>query len=216
MAKKPRRGAAPRRKAAAGTGDPIIDAAFRLAESRGWADVALRDIAAEAGVPFSQLYGRFTSKQAVLDAFSRQVDQQLLAGSESDPSEGSARDRLFDMVMRRLDLLQPHREALRSIARATRREPLSLACRLCSLRRAMASTLEAAGISAGGLEGCVRVKGLTAIYLSVLRRWFDDDSEDRAGTMAHLDRMLHRVDNCLGRLRWRRGRPREESAVGAA
>jgi AcrR family transcriptional regulator len=180
--------------------DPIILAGLRLAEQLGWENVALRDIAEEAQVPFSQLYRHYSSKQAILNGFSRAVDTRLLALSESDPPEGSARDRLFDLVMRRLDLLQPHREALRAVLHAGRRDPLAAACGLRSLARSMASLLEAAGISAEGIAGMVRVKGLGAIYLATLRRWLADDSEDKAATMAALDRMLRRAEGWVGRL----------------
>jgi AcrR family transcriptional regulator len=174
-----------------------IAAALRLAESRGWGDIALRDIAAEAGIPFAELYARFPAKAALLAAFSRAIDGKILAACESDPPEGAARDRLFDLVMRRFDLLLPHREGLRSILRATGRDPLAAACGARSLARAMATTLEAAGISAAGLAGLLRVKGLSAIYLLVLRRWLGDESEDKAATMAMLDRLLRRADRGL-------------------
>ncbi|MFO1055787.1 MAG: TetR family transcriptional regulator [Dongiaceae bacterium] len=196
------------RKAKAGEGrepaadaiDPIILAALRLAEQLGWENVALRDVAEEAAVPFSQLYRRYRSRQAILDGFARAIDAKLLAASESDPPEGSARDRLFDLVMRRLDLLQPHREALRAVLHAGRRDPLAAACGLRSLARSMASLLEAAGISSEGIAGLVRTKGLGAIYLATLRRWLADDSEDKAATMAALDRMLRRAEGWVGRL----------------
>ena len=186
--------------------EAVIAAALRLAESRGWGEVALRDIAAEAGVPFAALYVRFPAKQAILAAFARGIDARVLASSESDPPEGSARDRLFDLVMRRLDQLRPHREALRSVIRAASRDPLAAACGARSLARAMATTLEAAGVSAAGLSGLVRVKGLSAIYLAVLRRWLGDDSEDKAATMALLDKLLTRAESGMAMLHCRRAR----------
>jgi len=211
------------RKARSATGgdprpaDPterIIAAALRLAETRGLGEIALRDIAVEADMPFAELYARFPAKLAVLAAFSRSIDGKLLAASESEPPEGSARDRLFDLLMRRFDLLQPHRDALRAILQATRRDPLAAACGARSLARAMASTLEAAGLSASGLSGLVRVKGLLAIYLAVLRRWLGDDSEDKAATMAMLDRLLGRAERGIALLHCRKSR--SEPAEAAA
>jgi AcrR family transcriptional regulator len=192
-----------------------IAAALRLAESRGWGEIALRDIAAEADIPFAELYVRFPAKLAILAAFSRTIDGKILAASEREAPEGSARDRLFDLVMRRFDLLQPHREALRSILRATGRDPVALACGARSLTRAMASTLEAAGISAAGLSGVVRVKGLTAIYLAVLRRWLRDESDDKAATMALLDKLLTRVENGIALLHCRRSRSQGPEVTAA-
>jgi hypothetical protein len=74
----------------------------------------------------------------------------------------------------------------------------------------MAITLEAAGFSTTGCRGVLRLKGLSAIYLSTMRVWLRDDSDDMARTMAHLDKQLSRVDSLIGRLR--RVRPRRAAA----
>ena len=49
----------------------------------------------------------------------RRVDREVLAGSpaHSDPEE-TARDRLFDVLMRRYDALKPHRAFLRAVQEA--------------------------------------------------------------------------------------------------
>ena len=66
----------------------------------------------------------------------------------------------------------------------------------------MVVMLEAASISAAGLPGVVRVKGLAAIYLCVLRIWLNDDSEDMAQTMSALDRSLRRAQFLMGLCRF--------------
>src|SRR5690606_32073688 len=121
-----------------------------------------------------------------------------------------ARDRLFDVIMRRLDVLQPHKEALGVILRDQLRDPLTTVCGFSRLARSMAVTLEAAGFSTSGIRGVLRLKGLSAVYLSTLRVWLRDDSEDMAKTMAHLDKQLARVDSLVGRLG--RVRPRRAAA----
>ena len=81
----------------------------------------------------------------------------------------------------------------------------------CSLLCSMAVMLEAAGVSAGGAAGRARAKGLAAIYLSVLRVWLDDDSEDASRTMAALDRHLDNADRAMAFLCRRRG-PTKQAA----
>lgn len=58
----------------------------------------------------------------------------------------------------------------------------------------MSLTLEAAGISASGFAGMLKVKGLMAVYLSSLRAWLGDDSPDKARTMAAVDAGLRRAE----------------------
>ncbi len=60
--------------------------------------------------------------------------------------------------------------------------------------RSMAWMLEAAGVSAAGLRGTLRAKGLAAVWLYALRAWKTDDSADLAGTMAALDKALDQAE----------------------
>jgi len=187
MAKK-----AARKPAATESRRDAVDIALTLAAEKGWRDLALADIAAGAGLSLAELYALYPSKQAILKAYSRKVDVAVLA--ETEKPEGPAKDRLFDVLMRRLDKLDPHKAGLQRIAEDTARDPLAMACSLARLDRSMAAMLEAAGISAAGLAGLLRVKGLSAVYLHGLRAWFRDDSPDKAKTMAALDRALGRAD----------------------
>lgn len=182
----------------------IIDATLKLAAQRDWLDISLSEIASEAGVTLAAIHERFGNKQAILSAYAREVDAAVLADSAAIDMDGSARDRLFDVMMRRFDKLSHHKAAIGNILDSYRCQPVSVLCALPGLARSMAWMLEAAGLSAGGWRGVVRVKGLSAIYLSVLRVWLKDESEDMAKTMAALDQALARADNFLGRLRSRR------------
>ena len=184
------------KKAQAKPADPgmhVIEAALRLAAERGWADLALADIAAAAELPLADLYASYPSKTAILVALSRQVDRQVLAGLEPGTDE-STRDRLFDLIMKRFDALAPHRDGLSAVARDGGRDPLAALCGLGQLARSMALMLEAAGVSSSGLAGMLRTKGLGAIYLATIRDWFRDDSADKARTMAALDARLRRAE----------------------
>jgi AcrR family transcriptional regulator len=178
---------------------PVIEAALRLAAERGWADLALADIAAAAKLPLADLYASYPSKTAILAGLGRQVDREVLAGLEAG-SEESTRDRLFDLIMKRFDALAPYRDGLSAVARDLGRDPLAALCGLGQLARSMALMLEAAGVASSGLAGTLRTKGLGAIYLATMRDWFRDDSTDKARTMAALDARLRRAESWAHRL----------------
>ena len=177
----------------------VIEAALRLAAERGWANLALADIAAAAKLPLADLYASYPSKTAILAALSREVDRKVLAGLEADAGE-STRDRLFDLIMKRFDALAPYRDGLSAVARDVGRDPLAALCGLGKLARSMALMLEAAGVSSSGIAGALRTKGLGAIYLATMRDWFRDDSADKARTMAALDARLRRAEAWAHRL----------------
>jgi AcrR family transcriptional regulator len=178
----------------------VIDAAMSLAAERGWRDLSLAEIAQAAELSLSEVHGEFTSKQAILGRLLRRVDSAVLAEEDRDPAQGSARDRLFDVIMRRFDALQPYKAGLGNVIYDQCRDPLAALCALPRLCGSMALMLESARLSAAGPIGCLRVKGLTAIYLATLRDWLRDDSEDMAKTMASLDRRLARADDLLSRM----------------
>jgi hypothetical protein len=139
----------------------------------------------------AQLYALYPDKVALAAAFMARIDAEVLAGvpKHSDPEE-TARDRLFDAMMRRYDALRPHRDALRAIRRAGTRDPMLALALGPALRRSMASTLEAAGLASDGLPGALRQNGLLAIHYAVSRAFDRDDSADLSKTMAALDSRL--------------------------
>lgn len=170
--------------------DPV-DAFLALVASRGFAEVTLRDVARESGLGLAELYGNHPNKVSLLAAFMARIDAQVLAGTPSavDPEE-TARDRLFDTMMRRYDALKPHRAVLGSLWRAVARDPLFAAALLPVLRKSMSAMIEAAGIPSDGAMGALRQKGLLVIHLAVGRTFENDDSVDLSKTMAALDRRL--------------------------
>ena len=177
----------------------MLDRALGLVAERGWSGTSLVEMAAAAGVPLDTFHRHYPSKAAILRALSHRVDTAMLAGIEPAAGEG-ARDRLFDAIMRRFDALNPHKAAVRAIARDIGRDPLALACRTGPLCRVLSLTLEAADLDAGGLRGLARIEGLSWIYLSTLRTWLRDESEDMAKTMAALDRRLRTADRMISAL----------------
>jgi AcrR family transcriptional regulator len=177
--------------------DSIIDAALGLTATQGWRQVSLAAVAHEAGVPVLRVYRLFPSRTAILCGFMRRIDEAVLA----EPVDGEAgekpRDRVFDLLMRRFDALQPHRAALDGLRRDLPSDPVTTlalgGAALCSMRL----MLEAAGIATHGIGGVIAVKLTAAAYLATGRTWLRDESPDLAQTMAQLDRRLRGIERWL-------------------
>ena len=101
-------------------------------------------------------------------------------------------------MMRRFDALSPHKPAVSMLLREARRDPAMIGAGAAAVLRSMALTLEASGMSCGGIAGMMRAKLLGALYLSVLKTWLGDDSADMTQTMATLDRRLRSAAPWLG------------------
>lgn len=168
-----------------------LDAFLGLIAEKGYAGVALRDVAQTAGLGFAELYGVYPDKISLAAAFMARIDAEVMAGTPSsvDPEE-TPRDRLFDVMMRRYDALRPHRSALRALRRAGTRDPMLAIAMGLPLRRSMAAMLEAASVSSDGLPGALRQNGLLAIHYAVSRVFDRDDTQDLSKTMAALDNRL--------------------------
>ena len=133
------------------------------------------------------------------------ADQAALAEVSG---EGSVRDRLFDLIMRRIDVLQAHRAGVLALLRALPCEPPTAMLLACATRRSLRWLAQAAGVELSGLRGELTLRGLVAVWLWTLRAWERDASADLSATMAALDTALGRAEQAV---RWLRGHPAAES-----
>ena len=173
--------------------DHLVRSALDLAASQGWRSITLRDVADRGEVSLDAVYRRFPDKSALLMGLGRMVDAAVLAGGDTDMDE-PPRDRLFDVLMRRFDVLAAHREGVRSVLADLRLDPVGALAELPGLTRSMRWMMEAAGIPSGGLIGAAKVRALAVLYLLVLRVWIDDDTPDMARTMKELDNRLKQAE----------------------
>ena len=169
----------------------LVAAAFTQAGLTGWRSFSVVEAAQIAGLPLARARARFPGPGAVLMRFGLMVDQAALAEPATEPR---ARERLFDLLMRRFDVLQAHRDGMVALLQALPLDPaMSLALGAATLR-SMGWMLEAAGIPATGIRGRLRANGLVGVWLYTLRAWKDDQSPDLAGTMAALDKALDQAE----------------------
>lgn len=177
------------------TSDPrhrIIEAFMGLLAEKPFERIDLTEIATGAEVSLADLRGHFSGKLDIIAAHMKQIDQQVLAGIGEDMLEETSRERLFDVMMRRLEAMAPYKAALRSLMQsATRNPPLGLALNGLAVRSEQ-WMLSAADISSAGPKGIMRAQGLAVMFASVMRTWFHDDDPGLARTMAALDRALAR------------------------
>ena len=180
--------------------DRIIESALALAAERPWRDIALADISARAGMSLGELASHVSGKVDILKAFMRRTDQRLLASLERDPLEGDTHDRLFDVMLRRFELLAPYKQAIASIARAPDGGPSEWLEVLASALASQGWMLAAAGLESPGLRGDIHKLGLARVHAATLRVWVEDDDPGLARTMAALDRSLRDGEAILRRL----------------
>ncbi|GAA0582402.1 hypothetical protein [Caenispirillum bisanense] len=177
--------------------DRIGAAVFTVAEAHGWPRVTPAEVALAADLDVHEVLRSHPGHEALVDEAFRYTDRLALSGrTEADPSE-PVRDRLFDVLMARFEAMAPYRQAIASYLKGLPLRPFDGLYSAFRLGRSMALTLEAAGLSASGLTGYARIKGLAYTYLWVLRTFVQDDTPDLARTMAALDKALKNLDDLV-------------------
>ncbi|MBZ6078187.1 TetR/AcrR family transcriptional regulator [Microvirga puerhi] len=177
----------------------VVDALMDLASQRRWDEIEVGDVAKAANLSLAEFRELFPSKGAVLGALSRQIDKQVLEGTTEDLAQEPARERIFDVIMRRFDALTPYKGALRNIFRDLQFDPLALAALNREALNSQRFMLAAAGIPTEGPLGTLKIQGAALVYANTLRTWLDDDDPAMAKTMARLDRELRRGERVMER-----------------
>jgi AcrR family transcriptional regulator len=178
----------------------IVDALMELASERRFEDISIRDISKAAGVSLADFRDAFPSKGAVLAGFSRRIDRAVLAQDNGELADENPRERLFDVLMRRLEAMAPYREGVREAIASLRREPVAALAMNQVAMNSMRFMLEAAGIEAQGAAGAIKLQGLALAWGRVIQVWLDDDDPALSKTMAELDRVLTRGERAVAGL----------------
>ncbi len=178
----------------------ITEAAMRLAAENGWRSLTLNMIADEAKITLAEMRRLVDSKRDIMEHFVADVDARVLETYEQDPVDVDPRDRLFDVLMVRFELLEPHKTALRKISHDLRSDPAERLALAGTFLKSMEWMLRAADIETGGARGSLKSKGLASVYLSVAATWFEDDDPGLARTMAKLDGKLRQGETWLRNL----------------
>ena len=175
----------------------IVDALLALAAEQPFEEISISAISAKAGVSLADFRDSFPSKGAVLAGFSKRIDRIVLQAHSDELATEEPKERLFDVLMRRLDAMSPYREGLREIAQWLRREPLSALAVNQVVVNSMRFMLEAAGIDSDGGAGALKLQGLALAWGRIVNVWLDDEEPELSKTMAALDRELSRGERIV-------------------
>lgn len=176
--------------------DLLAVAALEIAAAEGWRSVTVAAAGERAGMAALTARRTVRCKAGLLAAISGRVDDAMRTALDEDAIDPSIpmRDRLFEALMARLDVLAVDRDAFVSILDGLPRDPVTALACLPGLGRSMARTLEAVGERPWPPFGPLKVKGLALVWMATLRIWQRDDSPDMATTMKALDGYLARAE----------------------
>jgi len=172
------------------TENKIAIAALNLAAQRDWSSITVEQIAKAAKVPLAQAKKLFPDKDHVLAALVLVIDDKVAKSIGKPLSQGTPRDRLFEVMMARMDELQANRKAILGIIGAVRQNPRLIPLVLPAHVQAIKKLLSLAGLTVGKIQQPLVIGGLLGIYSATLCQWHSDQTPDLSKTMAGLDRSL--------------------------
>lgn len=175
--------------------DDLLAMTLEIVAETGWRGFSFHELANRAEMTLAEMRQTFRGKAAILDALSLRLDDAMLAVDRDELAGLPPRDRVFELIMSRLEAMAPFRAGLVRLSKEVRRDPELALIIGCRLDQSMAWLQDAAGFRSGGLRSKLRRHLLTGIYLKTLNAWAGDDSVDLAKTMAALDKDLRRIEN---------------------
>lgn len=173
----------------------LLEAALTHAAFDGWSPLLLRRAAADIDVSQAEAENTFPrGARDLLEYFSSETDRAMLdALEQADLESLKVRERVSLAVQTRLDLLLPHREAVRrGLSFLALPQNAALGTQL--LWRTADAIWWAAGDSATDHNYYSKRTLLVGVYSSTLLVWLDDQSEEQSDSKAFLER---RIDGAL-------------------
>ena len=157
----------------------------------GWSETALAAAAMALSVPADRARLAFPGGAvAMIDAWFASVDAAMAEALPADVLAAmKIRDRITALVAKRLEIVAPHREALRRALNLLA-NPLHAATAARLGWRAADAMWRLAGDQATGFAHYSKRLTLAGVYASTLMVFLDDASEGFADTQAFLDRRI--------------------------
>lgn len=160
----------------------------------GWGDRSLADTAAAVNIPFDRARLAYPRGSIdMIDAWFQAIDQTM---EQRHPQDTLAllkvRDRIATLILARLDIMRPQREAVRrALAKLALPNHLGTAGRLAW--RTADIVWRLAGDTTTDFNHYTKRATLAGVYGATLIIWLDDDSENSADSRAFLERRIDGV-----------------------
>lgn len=174
--------------------EKYFQACLQLIKNEGWSQFSFFKAAETANLPLVGFYEYFKTPIDIFVEILKQIDHSVIHKCSSIDKNLTWREKLFEIVMCRLDANEDYKTILHSFWVEWVYDPLDGLNLLQQGKNSMVWMLELAGLEVRGIKGALRIKGLSILYVLTLREWLKDDSPDLAKTMAFLDQGLGHLE----------------------
>jgi len=183
----------------------LLVLAFEIIAETGWHRFNFNQLAERAELSLTDIRKIYSDKAGLLDSLNERLDQGMLAVDPEDLVGLPPKDRVFELLMSRIEAMTPLRAGLCRLMKDARIDAKLLAMTACRIDRSLTWLQDVADLPGeksssliAQIRRQVQRRILGAVYLQVLMTWSNDDSGDLSKTMAELDKQLRRVERLAG------------------
>ena len=169
-----------------------VCAALALLDATPWSELTLEAIGKQAKITQTRLQALFPDKEALIPAIGLWVDAQVAAAwQDMAATDMPVKDKLFEILMARFEIMQTHKNAFVRLGTLLRATP-QLAT---PFFKARLGAMRTALTWAGATNTSLAALALLGIYTMVFLRWERDSQREMEATMATLDSFLTRSES---------------------
>ena len=169
----------------------LIKSSFKIIEERGWKSFSLQKLSYAEKIPINEIKIFFKSEITILDEFSKMIDIEVEKSFDYEElTNTSVKDNLFELIMLRLEFMQPYRNALKSIKSSFKSDPLVAKSVAKNVMNSLDFYLELTNAFNNSFLDIFKKKSIFLIYSYIFMIWLEDDSDELSKTMSELDRLL--------------------------
>ena len=169
----------------------LVKSSFNIIEKSGWKSFSLQKLSYAEKIPINEIKIFFKSEITILDEFSKMIDIKVEKSFDYEElTKTSVKDNLFELIMLRLEFMQPYRNALKSIKESFKSDPLVAKSVAKNVMNSLDFYLELTNAFNDSFLDIFKKKSIFLIYSYIFMIWLEDDSDELSKTMSELDKLL--------------------------
>ena len=169
----------------------LIEASFKIIEEFGWKSFSLEKLSQKEEISLEEINKLIKSKIDLLKEFSNMIDLKVENSIDfKDFKNSSVKDNLFELIMLRLEYMQPYKNSLKKIINALKNDTAAAKSISLNILNSLDFYLDITDAYNKSLFDILKKKAIFLIYGYVFMIWLDDSTDELSKTMSELDRLL--------------------------
>ena len=169
----------------------LVKSSFNIIEKSGWKSFSLQKLSYAEKIPINEIKIFFKSEITILDEFSKMIDIKVEKSFDyEEVTNTSVKDNLFELIMLRLEFMQPYRNALKNIKNSFKSDPLVAKSVAKNVMNSLDFYLELSNAFNDSFLDIFKKKSIFLIYTYIFMIWLEDESDELSKTMSELDKLL--------------------------